>query len=150
MRVFVRDLSGQSLSFDATSLSSLQYSVSEKTGVPIEEQRLIYGGRQMDDSRSLESFGLVEGATIGLVLRLRGGAPKKRCACFIAVTERCSSAAIRIVGDCPHCSASFCGRHRLPEDHACTGLQSCRDAAFLKNKEKLESERTIGTKIKAM
>jgi len=146
MRVFVRDLSGHSLSFETTSLSSLRYSISEKTGVPTDEQRLVYGGRQMEDSQSLESYGLVEGATIGLVLRLRGGGPKKRCAYFIGPTEKCSSASIRIVGDCPHCSASFCGRHRLPEDHACSGLASCREAAFAKNKSTLEAERTSSNK----
>lgn len=107
--------------------------------------------------------------------RLRGGGPKKRCNCFISVTERCSQAAIRIVGDCSFCEKAFCGRHRLPEgafslpsycflitsslhtdndcpraDHQCPNLQNCKNEAFLKNKNKLESEQTVGRKIESM
>lgn len=54
---------------EANSLSSLQYSVTDRTGIPIEDQRLVFNGKQLMNSESLEAFGLVEGATVGLVLR---------------------------------------------------------------------------------
>ncbi|KAL8286407.1 hypothetical protein RQP46_004424 [Phenoliferia psychrophenolica] len=143
---FVRDLQGNSLTFnDATSLPSLRFAVADRTGVPIEEQRLIFGGRQMEDG-SLESYGVVDGATISLVLRLRGGGPKKRCGRWLTTTERCSQVSLRIVGDCTFCETSFCGRHRLPEDHACPNLSNCRAEAFERNKSKLEAEMTVGSK----
>jgi hypothetical protein len=64
-----------------------------------------------------------------VVLRLRGG--KKRCAFLVSPTERCSSPALSIIGDCPECQAKHCGRHRLPEVRQrrlarATGLSSCR------------------------
>lgn len=69
MHVFVRDLQGRSLPFEnTTSLDSLRFAVADRTGVPTEEQRLIYGGRQMD-AGSLENYGVHEGVTIGLALR---------------------------------------------------------------------------------
>ncbi|KAK4688457.1 hypothetical protein P7C73_g1667, partial [Tremellales sp. Uapishka_1] len=60
---------------------------------------------------------------------------------------QCPSAALRVVGDCPHCQKWFCGTHRTPESHNCTALQQCRDAAFQANKERLERERTVANKI---
>lgn len=60
---------------------------------------------------------------------------------------QCPSAALKIVGECPHCSKAFCGNHRTPESHNCTGMQACRDAAFEANKARLENERTVAAKI---
>jgi hypothetical protein len=34
-----------------------------------------------------------------VMIRLRGGGPKKRCGCFISTTERCSSPAVRKLDD---------------------------------------------------
>ncbi|KAK1927943.1 hypothetical protein DB88DRAFT_508001 [Papiliotrema laurentii] len=60
---------------------------------------------------------------------------------------QCPSAALKIVGECPHCQKAFCGSHRTPESHNCVGIQACRDAAFQANKERLERERTTASKI---
>jgi predicted nucleic acid binding AN1-type Zn finger protein len=30
---------------------------------------------------------------------------------------QCPSAALKIVGECPHCQKAFCGNHRTPESH---------------------------------
>lgn len=62
-------------------------------------------------------------------------------------TVDCNKAAQRIVGDCGFCGKSFCGNHRLPEQHGCVKLQACRDAAHAANKAKLEAERTVAPKI---
>jgi hypothetical protein len=35
----------------------------------------------------------------------------------------CKEAAQRIIGDCGFCNGTFCGKHRLLEDHKCTGLE---------------------------
>ncbi|TEB31269.1 nuclear protein [Coprinellus micaceus] len=74
---------------------------------------------------------------------------KKRCQFHRDTDSHCSSAALRIVGQCPHCRASFCGSHRLPEHHECSNLEDCRQQAFERNKSKLESERTVAPKIAA-
>ncbi|BGP38424.1 hypothetical protein JCM10450v2_002369 [Rhodotorula kratochvilovae] len=149
MHCFVRDLSGNSLSFDAASVSALQFALADRTGIPIPEQRLVFGSRQLVSSldESLEAYGLRDGATVGLALRLRGGAPKKRCTAMLNATDRCSQAAVRIVGDCQLCQAAFCSRHRLAEDHHCPKLSDCREQAFLKNKTKLEAEATPTEKL---
>ncbi|KAF9792763.1 hypothetical protein BJ322DRAFT_74508 [Thelephora terrestris] len=70
---------------------------------------------------------------------------KKRCQ--FQGDQKCTSAVLRIVGHCPHCSADFCGNHRLPEHHSCAHMEDCRQQAFNKNKAKLESERTVASKM---
>ncbi|GAA5879475.1 hypothetical protein JCM16303_003217 [Sporobolomyces ruberrimus] len=147
MHCYVRDLSGHSLPFNASNVSDLQFAIADRTAIPVEEQRLIYGARQLAAGNELSEYGIQEGATIGLALRLRGGAPKKRCAFYLNATDRCSQAAARIVGDCNSCKASFCSTHRLSEDHKCPDLAGCKLAAFQQNKSKLESERTVGDKL---
>lgn len=130
-------------------MPELQFAVADRTGVPTEEQRLIFGGKQMTSSDSFESVGLAEGVTIGLALRLRGGAPKKRCGCMLDATQRCSQAAVRIVGDCSACSSAFCGRHRLPEDHACPGLEGVKKMAHDRLASKLTAERTTNWTVES-
>jgi predicted nucleic acid binding AN1-type Zn finger protein len=38
-------------------------------------------------------------------------------------------------------------QHRLPEHHNCNNLEDCRQQAFERNKAKLESERTVASKM---
>ncbi|KAI0780760.1 hypothetical protein BD413DRAFT_608009 [Trametes elegans] len=70
---------------------------------------------------------------------------KKRCQ--LQSEPRCNQAVLRLVGQCPHCRLEFCGTHRMPEHHECQNLESCRQQAFEKNKAKLESERTVASKM---
>ena len=46
--------------------------------------------------------------------------PPKRIRC---TASECREPAQRIVGDCSFCEGHFCGKHRLLEDHKCTGLE---------------------------
>ena len=45
----------------------------EKNGVPINEQRLVHGGREIEDDKALETYGVKANSTLYLVLKLRGG-----------------------------------------------------------------------------
>ncbi|ODV57866.1 Tmc1p [Ascoidea rubescens DSM 1968] len=66
----------------------------------------------------------------------------KRCS-----FNNCSSAPLRIVGDCDYCKGRFCSTHRLLENHFCSGLQSCKDQLHQRNATKLHSEQTIASKV---
>ncbi|KAF7440403.1 hypothetical protein PC9H_000748 [Pleurotus ostreatus] len=72
-------------------------------------------------------------------------AAKKRCQ--LQAETPCNSAVLRIVGECPMCRHQFCGEHRLPEHHNCNQLEDCRKQAYERNKLKLESERTVASKM---
>lgn len=49
--------------------------------------------------------------------------PPKKIRCTVAA---CGAQAQRIVGDCDFCQGHFCGKHRLLEDHSCSGLEDVR------------------------
>ena len=47
--------------------------VQQHEGIPIDQQRLIYAGPQLEDERTLGKYDIGFGATVHLILRLRGG-----------------------------------------------------------------------------
>ncbi|RKO96829.1 nuclear protein, partial [Caulochytrium protostelioides] len=59
----------------------------------------------------------------------------------------CGERAVKIVGTCRYCSANFCSRHRLPEAHACSNLQGCRDESIAKLEHKLIGEKCVASKV---
>lgn len=54
---------------DASNVSDLQFAIADRTAIPVEEQRLIYGARQLAAGNELSEYGIQEGSTIGLALR---------------------------------------------------------------------------------
>ena len=45
----------------------------ESEGIKIEQQRLIFGGRLLDDEKSLSTYSIQENQTIHLIFRIVGG-----------------------------------------------------------------------------
>ena len=46
----------------------------EKEGIQVDQIRLIFGGKQMADEKTLEDYSVTAGSVIHMVLQLRGGA----------------------------------------------------------------------------
>ncbi|KAK6064729.1 AN1-type zinc finger protein [Seiridium cupressi] len=70
-------------------------------------------------------------------------APKKiRCK-----ADDCKEAVQRMFGDCGFCQRQFCAKHRLPEDHTCSGLDDCKKMAHEQNAAQLNQERTQTIKV---
>ena len=52
--------------------------VEERTGLPTDEQRLIFEGKQLEDCKTLSAYRITQNATIFLVMRLVGGASRPK------------------------------------------------------------------------
>jgi len=76
MLIKVKTLTGKEIELDIDAddkISRIKEKVEEQSGVPPQQQRLIFSGRQMADDKSANEFGIVAGSVLHLVLALRGG-----------------------------------------------------------------------------
>ncbi len=55
------------------TIEDIKNKIMEKEGVPVDQQRLIFGGKQLDSDKTLADYDVQEDSTFHMVLRLRGG-----------------------------------------------------------------------------
>ena len=74
-QIFVKTLTGKTINFDIQSSDTLYYLKSLIhlfEGIPIEDQRFMFLGKQLGEGGTLEDCKIQKGSTLYLVLRLRG------------------------------------------------------------------------------